>query len=83
MLDKLEQLKKSITAEQKKELKAAAGEDLYRLLEQALESDTNESARACLEELAKRIEKNPVKAFALYEGLTDEQKDIVTKIVDI
>ena len=83
MLDKLEQLRNSITEQQRKELKVAAGDKLYQLLEATLASETEEIAKERLDELTKVISAKPVKAFALYEGLTSQQKDLVESLVDI
>lgn len=83
MLEKVRQLRDSMNKDQHEEVKQAVGEDIYSLLSSLFGSTTELQAQERLEALTKVVKEDPVKAFAFYERLTSEQKDIVEELVDI
>lgn len=83
MLEKIRQLRDSITEEQNAQIEDAAGADIYRLFQSALDSSTEQEVNERIKALTKLVEADPVKVFALYERLTSEQKDLVEELVDV
>lgn len=83
MLEKVRQLRDSMKEDQREEIKEVVGEEIYSLLSSLFGSTTEPQAQERLEALTTVVKEDPVKAFAFYERLTAEQKDLVEELVDI
>ncbi len=83
MLEKVRKLRDSMNEDQREEIKEVVGEETYRLLSSLFGSTTETQAEERLEAVTNLVKNDPVKAFAFYERLTSEQKDLVTELVDV
>jgi len=82
MLQILKELHKSITIEQRKEIDPILGDDLSRLLDLLLQTDTEEDAENRLREFKSLAKKSPVKVFKMRRKLTAHQKSLIMQLVE-
>lgn len=83
MLEDVEQLSDSTTAQQAKALKSALGDRLYGLLDSALDSESEEEAVERVGKFVGEAKKksNIMKMIKARKLLTPEQKQIVMKFL--
>lgn len=77
MLEKVQSFGDSLEREQYKKIEAALGEKLFGLLEDALDSETDEEATKNVAAFIEGAKKNKIKVLALRRHLSSEQREML------
>lgn len=77
MLEKVETFGDSLSREQYKNIESALGNDLFKLLENALDSNTEEEAKENVASFIEGAKKNKLKVLALRRHLSSEQREML------
>lgn len=81
MLQRVKELGDSIGREQSVDLKRILGENLYNLLDFALDSETEDDARKRIDTFVSVIKGSPLKIFKARKVLTDRQREIIMEFL--
>lgn len=82
MLDDLKFLEESLTGSQISELKSILGNELYTLLDSALDSETEEDAKVRVSEFVNAVKRKPMKIIKARRLLSPEQSEAVMRFLD-
>jgi len=82
MLDRIMELKASITQDQFEAVGDILGPKGRQMFLDVLDSETEEDAQARMDALSKELQEQPIVAFKLYNKLDAQQKSIVLDLME-
>lgn len=82
MLDDLKFLEESLTGSQISEMKSTLGNELYALLDSALDSETEEDAKVRVSEFVNAAKRKPMKIIKARRLLSPDQSEAVMRFLD-
>lgn len=82
MIKEVEELANSISGNQLRGLKSALGNRIFVLLENVLDSETEEEAESSVKHFVEEAKKNIGKVFKARKILDDRQVELILKFLD-
>jgi len=82
MLDAVQELGESVSQSQIKDMKNILGEDLYSLLDEVFDSETEEDAKLRIDAFVAEAKKSPLKIMKARRVLDSDQKKLIMKFLE-